>query len=384
MSVLTKNGYEFVGWSDGNDMYLSGALYTMPAEEVTFTAQWAEISYSVLYSGGSGATGTAPTQSPLKALRPFIVKSNTFEKTGYEFAGWSDGVNVYDEGAAYVMPANSVTFTAQWNALSYTVTYAGNGNTGGSPPHESSKIYNEQFSLAENTLVKSGYNFVGWSDGNAIYNEGDTYTMPATSVTFAAQWSVELFAVTYEGNGNTGGTLPFESSKAPNEQFTLAENTLVKQGYSFVAWNDGTYDYNAGSTFTMPSNDVSFVAVWEQDSAPPTPTPTPTATPSPTPTPTPTITPTPIPIPSAIPTAAPSAAPSDALSEDNSSAGNLGADSSATAGVSRASPSAGSLGALENAQIYLYVILGAIGAAITGTAIFGIVYKVTGKKRIRH
>lgn len=37
---LTKEGYTFAGWNDGSTTYAAGDIYTMPAKDVTFTAQW--------------------------------------------------------------------------------------------------------------------------------------------------------------------------------------------------------------------------------------------------------------------------------------------------------------------------------------------------------
>lgn len=48
---ITKEGYIFAGWNDGTTTYAAGAEYTMPDEDVTFTAQWtlAETPYTFHY-----------------------------------------------------------------------------------------------------------------------------------------------------------------------------------------------------------------------------------------------------------------------------------------------------------------------------------------------
>lgn len=45
--VFTREGHTFVSWSDGSQTYAAGASYTMPAHNVTFTAQWTS-------NGGTG------------------------------------------------------------------------------------------------------------------------------------------------------------------------------------------------------------------------------------------------------------------------------------------------------------------------------------------
>ena len=39
-NTLARAGYTFAGWNDGSTTYAAGASYTMPAEDVTFTAVW--------------------------------------------------------------------------------------------------------------------------------------------------------------------------------------------------------------------------------------------------------------------------------------------------------------------------------------------------------
>lgn len=70
--------------------------------------------FTVTYAGGEGATGTAPTQAATVPGKTFSVKENAFAKTGYVFAGWTDGHNVYSAGETYYMPNGNVTLTARW------------------------------------------------------------------------------------------------------------------------------------------------------------------------------------------------------------------------------------------------------------------------------
>ncbi|MDZ7576565.1 MAG: InlB B-repeat-containing protein, partial [Candidatus Nanopelagicales bacterium] len=125
------------------------------------------------------------------------------------------------------------------------------------------------------SLVKTGYTFAGWNTqaggGGTGYAPGDTFTMSADAVTLYAQWSVETFAVAYDGNGSTGGTVPVDASSpyATDSTVTVLGNTgtLVKTGYTFNNWNtaangSGT-SYAPGATFTMPADAVTLYAQWE-------------------------------------------------------------------------------------------------------------------------
>jgi len=90
------------------------------------------VKHSVTYVGGTGATGTAPTQADVAEGVNFEVASNTFEKNGYSFVNWSDGNDAYDAGDSYTMGTSNVTLTAQWSAGTYEVELDNGAGSGDS------------------------------------------------------------------------------------------------------------------------------------------------------------------------------------------------------------------------------------------------------------
>ena len=64
-----------------------------------------------------------------------------------------------------------------------------------------------------------------------------------------AAWSYAI-GVTYDGNGNTGGTVPTSQLETIGSSVTLATNTgtLVKTGYTFAGWN--TLANGTGTSYT--------------------------------------------------------------------------------------------------------------------------------------
>lgn len=86
--------------------------------------------------------------------------------------------------------------------------------------------------------------------------------------------STSTYVVTYDGNGNTDGNVPVDSTTHSNGQdVTVLGNTgaLVKTGYVFSGWNtqsDGAgTTYAAGATFTMSSANVTLYALWTLEAA---------------------------------------------------------------------------------------------------------------------
>ncbi len=62
-----------------------------------------------------------------------------------------------------------------------------------------------------------------------------------------------------------GGTAPTGGEYAEGETFTLAQNTFTSDTHTFTGWNDGTADFGAGATYTMPAKNVTFTAQWEEN-----------------------------------------------------------------------------------------------------------------------
>ena len=152
---------------------------------------------------------------------------------GNVFSGWCLGATSCGTplmpGASTPTLTNNVTAYAQWATSKFTLTYDGNTNDGGSVP--SSQIGSGGITLRanDNLLTKSGYTFGGWN--TASNGAGTNYTAGtgtfslAADTTLYAKWSANTYSVTYNGNSNTGGTIPSNGTATYNSTFTVASNT---------------------------------------------------------------------------------------------------------------------------------------------------------------
>ena len=96
----TKTGYTFMGWNPALPA-------TMPAENITVTAQWRINQYTITFDTDGGSAVDAQTVAyGEKAKTPADPT-----KTGYTFAGWELGGNAYDFAAAVT---GNMTLTAKW------------------------------------------------------------------------------------------------------------------------------------------------------------------------------------------------------------------------------------------------------------------------------
>ena len=127
--------------------------------------------------------------------------------SGATNASYTTGtVNISDNGTQYRCTvtntkydsaATAISNVATLKLLTYTKTYDGNGNTGGSVPvdHNTYLKYDKVTVLGNlNNLVKTGYVFAGWNtqaDGSGTtYNAGSTFTINAANVALYAEWTL--------------------------------------------------------------------------------------------------------------------------------------------------------------------------------------------------
>lgn len=95
---------------------------------------------------------------------------------------------------------------------------------------------------------------------------------------FSADWKgytcepfdlTSTYSITYNGNGNDGGTVPTDSAVYhTTDMATVLSSPISKTGYSFKCWNtkaDGTgQNYDAGDLFTVGAEPVTLYAQWNK------------------------------------------------------------------------------------------------------------------------
>ena len=159
----------------------------------------------------------------------------------------------------------------------YTITYNGNGHTGGTVPAAIDKKHGTNITLSSSTPTRTGYTFAGWNtkqDGTGTtYAKGATYSTNA-DVTLYAKWTANTYKVQFNANGGTGSM--------SNQTFTydvaqnLTKNTFNRSGYTFAGWNTnssgtGTSYADQASVKNLTStNNATFViyAKWTENKYP--------------------------------------------------------------------------------------------------------------------
>ena len=271
---LLKTGYTFSNWATTANA-TTGFTTASPTVNTTYYAVWTATQYTVAYAPGTGASGTIASPGNKTFGQTFTLDSGSTltppasnGNVSYSFAFWSDGTKTYKSGATYVMPAVNVILTANWIAI-YNVTYNPNGGT--SSIASVQKTENDQITI-EVAATRTGYNFVKWEDQSlGLWNPGDTTTVTAGRFLFNAQWSAKNNTISFNGNSNTGGSVPANGTYVTDGTvYVIPGNSgsLVRTGYTFVGWNtlaNGTgtdYPAGVGATYSAPA-DLALFAKWQ-------------------------------------------------------------------------------------------------------------------------
>lgn len=286
---FTRDGYTFTGWkrADNQQAYGDGQwvtnLTTQPNGIVTMVAQWSANEAHIRYNpnppagkttGGQGTpnwdghTGDTPA-----------IGGNGWTIDGYTFAGWTtnaDGSGTkYAPGASWTANG-TLTLYAQWTPGQASLTYDGNGATGGKTDPQNG-VTDQKVNVRQNGFTRDGYTFVRWDTqadcrGKAV-NPGDKWTLQGSSTLYAC-WAGVAQTLTYHGNGATGGNTAAQSGHTGDELTTNA-NGFTRDGYTFVRWDtakDGSGTaYGEGKNgvgrYTMKPAGNDLYAIWQANPA---------------------------------------------------------------------------------------------------------------------
>ena len=179
VTATNKTGYSFSKWS-----VASGTTTAATTITATFTAN----TYTVAYNG-NGATGGSTANTTATYDQSVTIASNGFTKTGYTFAGWTTKSDGSDDGygwtnwkgtwkyvdGQYGIANRKLQLYARWTPNKYTISYNGNGATGGSTANTTA-TYDQNVTIASNGYTRTGYTFAGWTTKTNGTDDGYGWT----------------------------------------------------------------------------------------------------------------------------------------------------------------------------------------------------------------
>jgi uncharacterized repeat protein (TIGR02543 family) len=170
-----------------------------------------------------------------------------------EWLWLSVGASFGDIGTFQTEPNGYLTsayfdYVRVWKPItaSFTVTYNGNGHTGGSTPPNQTKPQGVSLTLAQNTgnLVKTGYAFSGWNtQANGMgtsYPAGGTFTTDANTTLYAEWNQPPVINAGVDKTTALSGTIAWNPSHTTTALWLDADdaNTLALSGNTVSQWND--------------------------------------------------------------------------------------------------------------------------------------------------
>lgn len=160
------------------------------------------------------------------------------------------------------------TLYVNWVANTWTFTFAGGGNTGGSMSNQV-HTYGVALALPAVGFTKTGYSFKRWNYNNSnYYNDKQEISGTWTSTngntyTLTAEWTANTYEVTLNANGGSGGT---GSVTATYDSAMPSATMPTRLGYTFAGYYDaasgGTQYYTAAGASARAWNKTAATTLY--------------------------------------------------------------------------------------------------------------------------
>lgn len=277
----TIDGYTFAGWATSPDgsgaRYAPGARWTANGT-LTLYAQWTPGEAGLTYDG-NGATGGKTDPQNGVTDQKVNVRQNGFTRDGYTFVTWNTQAdckgNAVKPNSEWTLRGSS-TLYACWAGVAQTLTYHGNGATGGNTAAQSGHTGDELTTNA-NGFTRDGYTFVRWDtakDGSGTaYGEGKNgvgrYTMKPAGNDLYAIWQANPASIRYRDDWGATGSTP-DTTGVTGQNVTIAQNGFTRPGYTFTGWaRDRRTDpsLQPGGRYTLTPGTTTLWAQWKADPA---------------------------------------------------------------------------------------------------------------------
>lgn len=266
-SVQTRAKNSF-GMGPSSDSVIASTLkpVTIPTYRINFHSNTSD-SVSLAHLFESYASGTSiklPSRVPLR--------------TGYSFVAWNTKVD--GSGASY-LPSDIFTFGdadtalyAMWRINRYTLAY----NANGGPKLGLDSLTNSYLSSTKVADLpapsqRTGYTFNGWNDNPSgtgkTFRPGDSFVFGDSDTTLYAQWKLNSYRLSFDGNGQSVGRVPVVTQNFFSSTFSLPAPSQVftKRGYVFSGWNTKSdasgINYAVGESIKIPASDLILYANWK-------------------------------------------------------------------------------------------------------------------------
>ena len=273
--VVTANpepGYDFITWSDGVEDQTRTII--VESDVNLYASVEAETYQVTITAGDHGTVSVNGIVGDYVQTVPYgtVLNVEAIPDTGYDFTQWSDGNT---NATRTITVTEDITLTSTYATEVYQVTITAGEHcsitVNGVPGNYSARVaYGTQLTLV--ATPDTGYDFTGWSDGDA--SSSRTIIVDSdTSLTTATQ--IQSFTVNIMSSDNQEGLVvvngtPGDYITHVNYGTVLTLTTQPTTGYDFLMWSDGviadqrtitvTQDITLRATFAVQVMNVSITA----------------------------------------------------------------------------------------------------------------------------
>lgn len=197
--------------------------------------------YNITYELNGGTQNEANPKTYQKSELDIMLAVPSRE--GYQFVGWytdaafTEQVTVIAAGCT-----GDVELYAKWEAITYSIEFAGNGADIGRMESMAELEYGTAYKLSKNVYEKEGYTFAGWNtqpdgSGEAYADEVEVKSLVSEAggkVILYAQWKLVDYTIEYYINGGIQDNTNPTNYTVNTPTFTI--KAPVRCGYSFDGW----------------------------------------------------------------------------------------------------------------------------------------------------
>ncbi len=233
--------------------------YTLTTGNVVINAKHEAIQYNIVYQNTKDATNHNPETYTIESS---TLQLHELNADGYKFVGWyCDGEKITE------IPQGStgdLTLTAEWDIITYTITYNYDIEKGDYAANDSNKT---QYTVEDEIDLKGleskteGYTFIGWEDestGKIVEkiekgSFGDkVLTAVFETTTFTVTWKNYDGAILKTDANVEYNTLPVYTGETPTRERD------TQYTYTFIGWMPAV---------EKVTEDVTYVAQFEAASS---------------------------------------------------------------------------------------------------------------------
>ena len=254
LTATANEGYEFVGWTVGEETMTDNPLTLTVTSDVTVVANFKAIEHTVTVTVNGPAMGSVEGAGTYKQGSAATLTATASE--GYEFVGWTIGEETMTENPLTLTVMNDVNVVANFKVVEYTVVASVNDAAMGSV--EGAGVYSQGTTATLTATANAGYEFVGWTIGEETMTENPLTLTVTSDVTVVANFKAIEHTVTVAMNDPAMGSVEGAGTYKQGSAATLT--ATASEGYEFVGWTVGEETMTDNPLTLTVMSDVNVVA----------------------------------------------------------------------------------------------------------------------------